>query len=208
MIDVLWEAEGLVIVSKPFGLATQSTQRGEPTLEDWLMRRYRRVHLPHRLDQTASGLILAVRDPGLDGPIAALFAQRRIARTYLAVLAGDALTVGEDADWHAPIDGKPAQSHARIVGASQGLLAAVLTLGTGRTHQLRRHAAGASVPIVGDRRYGGAVGAWAPRLALHAARLQFQHPRTGHLVDVRSPLPPPLDTIWRAAGGPAEASLA
>ena len=52
-------------------------------------------------------------------------------------------------------------------------------LHTGRTHQIRRHAAGASHPVIGDRRYGGAAGRAWPRLALHAWQLRLPHPRTG-----------------------------
>ena len=83
--------------------------------------------------------------------------------------------------------------------------AARFTLQTGRTHQIRQHAAMAGVPIVGDRRYGGDAGTWLERLALHAGRLRLTHPATGDVMTWTAPLPPPLDSAWAAAGGPADA---
>ena len=73
-------------------------------------------------------------------------------------------------------------------------------LETGRTHQIRRHAADAGHPVIGDRRHGGAAGKLWPRLALHAWRLAFPHPRTGEVVDLQVALPADVSPLFVRAG--------
>ena len=69
-----------------------------------------------------------------------------------------------------------------------------------RTHQIRRHAAEAGFPVLGDRRHGGAAGrAWG-RLALHAWRLSFTHPATDEPVTVTAPLPDDLADLFDQIG--------
>ena len=75
-------------------------------------------------------------------------------------------------------------------------------LETGRTHQIRAHMTGIDHPVVGDRLYSRRP---SPiplrRMFLHAARLEFAHPRTGEVVVVESPLPADLETALALAGG-------
>ncbi len=85
-----------------------------------------------------------------------------------------------------------------------GLALLELRLETGRTHQIRVHLAAIGHPIVADRRYGRDDGL-APRTFLHAARLRFTHPITGHEVVVESPLPADLDGALGRLGEPAGA---
>lgn len=192
----------LLVVDKPSGLATQPTQDGDDNLHDRLAWREKYVGLHHRLDQPASGLVLFTLDPAANKAIAEAFRTHTARRTYRAVLWGDA----EDSVWTAPIDGKRARSRVRVIARAGGFTAVEIAIETGRTHQIRRHAALAGVPIVGDRRYGGdAAHAW-PRLALHAARLELTHPVTGAPLAFESPMPPDLAEIWSLAGGPAPVS--
>jgi len=76
-----------------------------------------------------------------------------------------------------------------------------LRLETGRTHQARVQLANARAPIAGDPIYGGAL---APRLMLHASRLELEHPRTGKRLDLRDPAPPAM-ADWVARGDRGEA---
>lgn len=195
----------LLVIDKPSGMASQPEEDGSgQDLFTRLSRRERYVGLHHRLDQPASGLMVVALDPAINQALAGLFFNHQVERTYLAVLAGDALAVGAHTTWDKPLDGIPAVTDVDVLGAASGLIAARFTLQTGRTHQIRQHAAMAGVPILGDRRYGGDAGTWLERLALHAARLRFTHPMTGKLVTWTSPLPPPLDEAWQAAGGPKD----
>lgn len=201
-LPISWSRDGLLVVDKPSGVPSQPA----PGRNDDVVARLRPTHphaaVAHRLDLPASGLLLLVTDPRWHAPIAEAFRTRTIRRTYRAVLAGDGLAPGERLRWDAKLDGQEAVSEGIVEGAQGGLLAVTLWLRTGRTHQLRRHAAGAGVPILGDRRHGGPVGRWAPRLLLHATRLAFTHPADGQPVQVDAPLPAPLDAWWARAGGP------
>lgn len=67
-------------------------------------------------------------------------------------------------------------------------------LETGRTHQIRLHGLHEGHPVLGDRKYGSVTAMDPPRLALHATRLGFAHPRTGIAVEWESPLPEDLGT--------------
>jgi 23S rRNA-/tRNA-specific pseudouridylate synthase len=196
------EDRWLVVVEKPPGLPSQGSPDATDDLFTQVRSRWPSAALQHRLDQPASGLVLFTLHPAAHGPVTDLLRDHAIDRRYLAVLAGDAADWTSPARWDAPLDGQVATSHATRLGARRGMLAVRLQLETGRTHQLRRHAAMAGTPIAGDRRYGGDAATWAPRLALHAARLRFTHPITGATLDLRSPWPADLATLWTRAGGP------
>ena len=72
-------------------------------------------------------------------------------------------------------------------------------LQTGRTHQIRRHAADQGFPVAGDRRYGGAAGGLWPRLALHACTLALTHPITEEALSLSAPIPEDLASLWAQA---------
>ena len=80
------------------------------------------------------------------------------------------------------------------------MTAAHIELETGRTHQIRKHAARHRMPVVGDRRYGDQWGNAWPRLALHADQLHFTHPKTGVRHCIQSPIPDDLASLWALAG--------
>ncbi len=196
----------LLVIDKPSGLASQPDEDGSgQDMFTRLSRKERYVGLHHRLDQPASGLIVVALDPKINAALAGAFFNHEVERTYLAVLAGDALQTGQRLTWDKPLDGVPAVTDVEVLGTGGGMIAARFTLQTGRTHQIRQHAAMAGTPIVGDRRYGGDAGTWLERLALHAARLKLKHPVTGAMMTWTAPLPSPLDDAWTAAGGPADA---
>ncbi|AWP23534.1 hypothetical protein C4901_09510 [Acidiferrobacter sp. SPIII_3] len=125
------------------------------------------------------------------------------------VLAGGARTVDapllrrETGERRVVVDaaGKPAQTHFTPRRRFRDATLTDVRLGTGRTHQVRVHAAYLGHPLAGDERYGDpkATGAWKQRgltrLFLHAARLSFPHPATGQTVDVESPLPKDLARV-------------
>jgi 23S rRNA-/tRNA-specific pseudouridylate synthase len=182
----------LLVVDKPAGLPSQSTQKGEDNAYDQVKREFPGAALLHRLDQPASGLLLFGIDPTVNGALTEMFREHRIERIYAAVLAGPA----RDATWDRPIEGKPARTHVKRIGEGGGFTAVECRLETGRTHQIRIHAASAGVPIVGDRKYGGDAGRWWPRLALHAWRMGFDHPKSGERVVLQAEVPADLHDLW------------
>ena len=87
------------------------------------------------------------------------------------------------------IDGRPARTIVDVLGYGRGVTAVSIRLETGRKHQIRKHAAMAGYPVLGDRRYGSESGRAWPRLALHASLLEFTHPLSGEILKVHSPIP-------------------
>jgi RluA family pseudouridine synthase len=202
-VSVLYEDPWILVVDKPSGVPSQSTRDGKAIPIDRLMRRDRDyIALHHRLDQPASGALVLAKHRDANQGLAALFSRHQARRTYLAILSGRPRQDSMRLD--AALDGKQAVTHLHVAGHQHALTAAEFRLETGRLHQIRRHAQLARLPIVGDRRYGGDVGRWLPRLALHAWRLQFPHPVTEQTIDVVAPLPDALHRPWRNAGGPAQ----
>lgn len=201
MIDQVYRDRWLLVVDKPSGMPSQPDPSGDDDVYTALTRIETYVGLHHRLDRPTSGLLVVAIDPAANAPLADAFRRHAVHRTYAAVLAGAWPTGTDTLTWDHAVDGRPARTTARSAGSAGGLVAAWLTPETGRTHQLRIHAAMAGLPIVGDRRHGGAVGGWLPRLALHAAELRLDHPVTGEALAFRAPLPADLRAAWQAAGG-------
>lgn len=200
-IDLLFQDEHLLVVSKPSGLASQAGRDGEPGLIEHLQAAgWTSAHLHHRLDQPASGVLAIALSPAADRSLAQQLRDRSASRTYLAVLAAPV----DEVVWDRPLDGKSARTRVRPAAPARGYQSVIVTLETGRTHQIRRHAAMAGAPIVGDQRYGAEAGRGWPRLALHAARLGISHPTQGGAMRFAAPLPEDLDALWRLAGGPED----
>jgi tRNA pseudouridine32 synthase/23S rRNA pseudouridine746 synthase len=207
----VFEDEWLVVVDKPAGLLTVPGRSG--ALADCVLARLR-ARIPgaavaHRLDLDTSGLVVAAKDPETYVAMQQLFARRLIDKRYAAVLEGaprggaDAgvieLALRVDLDdrprqIHDPVHGKAAVTEWRLVERLGGGRTRVeLQPHTGRTHQLRVHAAhplGLDAPIVGDRLYGRGGpdtgngdgvgdGDGVGELMLRAVSLAFVHPITG-----------------------------
>lgn len=185
---------GILVVDKPAGLPSQSTRQGHRQhLFGALKAREHYVGLHHRLDTPASGLVLVTVDKSLNKAIAEAFQHGTIHRQYLLAVVGDP---GEGGTWREPIDGKRAVTQWTRLYRDAHAAVLMAQLETGRTHQIRRHAAGAGHPILGDQRYGGAAGRAWERLALHAHQLRFRHPRLNQDITVESPVPDNLADLF------------
>jgi len=172
-----------VIIDKPAGLPAQATRAGEPGVYELLCRTESYVGLHHRLDRNASGLMLLTLQRSANAAIAQGFREHSISRTYRALLEGEA----RSGVWSWPVDRKPAVTEVRALSTRDGRTEVECALQTGRKHQIRIHAAMAGTPIVGDTRYGGDLTAPIGRLALHAQRLDLNHPITQQPLSLRSP---------------------
>jgi 23S rRNA pseudouridine1911/1915/1917 synthase len=172
-----------------------------------------RAGIVHRLDKDTSGLLIVARTLPAHTALVRMLEDRAIHREYEAICRG-VMTAGGTID--APIDrhptdrvrmairngGRVAVSHYRVIQRFRGHTHVRVQLETGRTHQIRVHLAHIDYPIVGDRVYGGRLalpkGATEelrtalrefPRQALHAARLQLEHPVGGKPLEATAPLP-------------------
>jgi 23S rRNA-/tRNA-specific pseudouridylate synthase len=235
-LEVLHAQRGLVYVAKPPGMATEPERRGATgTLVALAAQQLglpaERVHALSRLDVGVSGVVLLGIDAEARRRVSELRAQGRVKRRYVALAAGT--PEPERGIWSDPIGrssgsarrrvdprGEPAQTHYRVVArrapSSSGppsppaTAASVLALEptTGRTHQLRVHAAAHGAPLFGDRTYGGpgrlvlASGEVRAltRVLLHAAWIQIEgQPR------VACPLPSDFGVTWQSLGGESAA---
>lgn len=180
----------VVVVDKPSGMPSQAGRDGRPGVFEQLRAQNAYVGLHHRLDTPASGLMVLTLDRQANAPMAQAFQQRTIQRTYAVWVLGRP----GDGTWDAALDDQAATTHFETLRAGR-ISALRVRLETGRTHQIRRHAALAGHPVIGDRRHGGAAGSLCPRLALHAEGLRFTHPVSGEPLELHSPAPPPLDRL-------------
>lgn len=193
----LYRDRFIIVVDKPSGLPSQAPRGGGENVFAILSERERYVGLHHRLDTPASGALLLSLDERANKGLAEAFRAHTIERTYEVFVVGDP---GESGSWREPLDDKPAVTHWSRVEYRRGLSLLRVTLETGRTHQIRRHAAGAGFPIVGDRRYGGAAGRAHRRLALHASRLSLLHPVSGERLEVAAPPHADLARLYTMVG--------
>jgi len=190
----------MLVVDKPSGLPCQPTRSGhQQHLFGILQAQEAYVGLHHRLDTPASGLVLLSLNKKVNKALGDGFRTSSIHRSYQVVVVGDP---GEKGEWTGDIDGKAARTVFRRLHSAGGMSVLECTLETGRTHQIRRHAAEARTPVVGDRRHGGAAGRIWPRLALHAVALQLVHPITDTSLRVESPIPADLTALFAQAGMP------
>jgi tRNA pseudouridine32 synthase/23S rRNA pseudouridine746 synthase len=202
---LVYEDRWLLVVDKPVGLLSVPGRAG---LGDSVLTRLRVRHpdaegplVVHRLDLDTSGLMVVARDAATYRALQRQFFRREIDKRYVALLdgaiAGERGTVElalrvdlEDRprQIHDPVHGKPAVTEWSVLSRVGGRTRVALHPRTGRTHQLRVHAAhprGLDAPIVGDRLYGQP----ADRLMLHAEALAFAHPHTGRRLELVRPAP-------------------
>ncbi|HEX2573086.1 MAG TPA: RluA family pseudouridine synthase [Polyangia bacterium] len=192
--------EDVVVVDKPASLITAPTPESDRSnLADLLRRRLGgELYVVHRLDLGTSGLLVLARTSEANRVLGEHFRVHDIERVYLAVLRGRLDPAGGrdgERTVDLAIDGRRAVTHFQISEAlGPGELATLVRcrLETGRTHQIRIHARHLGHPVLGDRQYGQRTAFDPPRMALHATRLGFRHPRTGAQFEFESPLPDDL----------------
>lgn len=201
--EVLWEDDALVVLGKPAGMLSVPGKGKIPSVTSWLEGRYgggNGFPLPvHRLDMATSGILVAAKTREAYLGLQAQFAARSVEKRYIALLDG---VVADDEgviDLPLCLDpadrprqmvsetyGKPAVTRFRVLERAEDRTRIAFYPLTGRTHQLRVHAAhprGLDAPILGDTLYGRP----ADRLYLHAEYVAFIHPVTGKPVRIEYP---------------------
>lgn len=184
-IPVVYHDRHILVVDKPSGLLTVPGRQtwNQDSIIRRLQARWGALFPVHRLDMETSGLVVMARDPESQGEIQKQFSQRRVEKSYQALLTD--LPESPSGQIDRPIRGKDAVTSYRVL--DEGERRVELQPLTGRTHQLRVHCArDLRCPIHGDSVHGDGAG---PRLMLHARRLEFQHPSTGKGVCIDSVVP-------------------
>ena len=213
--------DGLILVlNKPSGVPVHRGPKGGASFEDGFdALRFglpRRPALAHRLDRETSGCLVLGRHHKALEKLGKLFKQGKIAKTYWAIVEGGPEAeeglidkplgkLDPDRGWWMKIDeaGQPSQTRWRVLGrgALNGKPIAWLEMAplTGRTHQLRVHAASEGWPILGDSVYG-ARALDGPRLHLHARRVAIPLGPAKSLIAVEAPPPPHMGPALAACG--------
>lgn len=172
---VLYRYAMTLVIDKPAGLPVHHGPSGGPNLEagldDLRFGAQDRPALAHRLDRDTAGCLALGRGPKGLKRLGRLFQERRVGKLYWAICEGaprdaegviDAplLKVTERAGWRMVVstDGQPALTRWKALGQADGLSWIAFMPETGRTHQVRVHAARLGLPIVGDVQYGAAEG--------------------------------------------------
>jgi len=169
----------------------------------------------HRIDRDTSGLVVFARTPEAERNLGRQFRAHTVGRRYLAIVRGKP-SEGRIESWlvrdrgdgrrgSGPAgEGQRAVTHVRVIESLGPCSLVECRLETGRTHQVRIHLGEAGAPLAGETIYDRPVHgqplpdpSGAPRLALHAASLAFEHPETGKRLEWDSPLPEDLQAVVR-----------
>ncbi len=190
-LEICYEDECLLVVNKPAGMLSVPGKEMRTSVYDIIRKRYPKATGPlivHRLDMATSGLLLIAKNKEVHQELQEQFRKRTIKKTYVAWLDGDindmsgSISLPLSPDYNNrpcqrvdAASGKEAVTNYEILSKKDGRTWVAFYPQTGRTHQLRVHAAHASglnAPIVGDELYGKP----AERLYLHAEAIEFTHP--------------------------------
>lgn len=204
-LSIVYEDEYLIAVDKPAGLLSvpgRTIDRQDSVLTR-LRELYTEIYAVHRLDRDTSGILLLARDKQTYRYLSQQFEQRQIHKVYEAILGGRIEVEQGSIElplWGDPVDrprqkvdfnlGKPSLTKFQVLGQIDGYTRVEFFPVTGRTHQLRVHAAdpqGLGVTILGDWLYG--CQADVERLHLHARELSFIHPQTLKRVEIQTQCP-------------------
>ncbi|WP_198552363.1 Sua5/YciO/YrdC/YwlC family protein [Macromonas nakdongensis] len=209
----LLDDDALLVLDKPAGLL--SVPGRGPEHADCLSARVQALYpdalVVHRLDMATSGLVVMARGLEAQRRLSRAFAERRVHKRYIAVVAGQPDPAGADADGWCDIQlplivdwpnrpkskvdfalGKPSHTRWRVApGTASGPTTRLeLEPVTGRSHQLRVHLQALGHPMLGDELYApDPVLAASPRLLLHATRVTLPHPLTAAAQTFNSPAP-------------------
>lgn len=218
-LEVLAQRDGVLLVHKPAGLASETTRQGEDSVVARVLAMLGggHVHAATRLDTAVSGVVACCLGRDASRRFEEWRERGHVARSYLAVAVARALP--DRGTWDAPLGrtkdragrdrarvGGPgsldALTHYRVLGRAPASLLE-LRPETGRMHQLRAHAAHAGLPLLGDRLYGGPSSVvlrdgrvlGLDRVALHCLRLELPG------LEAVAPIPEALRELWRGLGG-------
>jgi 23S rRNA pseudouridine955/2504/2580 synthase len=229
---LLYEDDHVFVFNKPAGLAVQGgsglSRHVDGMLDALRDAKDQKPRLVHRLDRATSGVLVVARTRLAAQKLAASFRSRATKKVYWALVKGlPKPRQGRISTWLAKEEGPEGDrmrvarhgddeaSHAVslynvVEQAGQRLAWLTMRPVTGRTHQLRAHAAHIGHPIIGDDKYFHAEPDWdfpggmQNKLHLHARRIVIPHPSGKGVIDVTAPLPPHMQQSWNLLGFDAE----
>lgn len=222
-LAILFEDDHYIAVDKPSGVLSIPSRDGvDRDIFTQLSSRHSDLKLVHRIDKDTSGVLIFAKNSDAQRELSMLFEHHDIFKEYLALVSGipreDSGTIDTYIDEHPNQKGsyriayqgkgKKAISHYEVVEKYKRHALLSFQIETGRTHQIRVHAAFLGCPLGYDPIYNPQNGIFISqfirnykgdkesersiiqRLSLHASILRFYHPFTQKIVDIQSPIPP------------------
>ena len=196
--EVLFQDDDLLAVFKPRDWLTEAGHEGE-SLESWVRGNLcSKAAACHRLDKATTGVVLFRKNRKWLRELSHLFEEKRARKEYWAIVEGywpakmnrietRIAPVGDGTWMNCKHEGKLAMTTFRVLGRTTSRTWLQVLPKTGRTHQIRLHCSYAGFPISGDHLYGSKSGVtW---LALHARRLDFQHPGSEERLRIEARVP-------------------
>ncbi len=216
----LYEDNHIIIVSKLSGEIVQGDKTGDVPLSDtvalYLKEKYAKpgnvfVGVPHRLDRPVSGVVVLAKTSKALARLNEMFRVGSVDKRYLAIVKNcPAKPEGQLVNWlvrnekqnrsfaydHEVPNSKQAILNYKLVASSVNYHLLEVELMTGRHHQIRCQLAKMGCPIKGDLKYGAERSNPDGSISLHAYRVQFEHPVSHQMIDVKAPLPD--DSLWQS----------
>lgn len=206
-VKIIYEDKDLIVIMKSEGILSMASAPGQYCVKTILDEYFKSRHFPctahvvHRLDKETSGLMVYAKNMEIRKMFEADWHNIVYDRRYVAVLCGEMEQEGGTVrswlkdnkayvTYSSPTDngGKEAITHYRRVATNGRFTLAEMRLETGRKNQIRVHMKDLGYPVAGDVKYGNGQNP-VRRLALHAFRLHFYHPRTGEPMKFDTPHP-------------------
>jgi len=216
-LDILYEDDNIIVINKPAGIIVHPAQGVvSGTVVNFLLYHCKtlsdlngtmRPGIIHRLDKDTSGVLIAAKNNSAHANLAEQFKNRKVKKTYMAVVRG--VILQDEGEIDRPI-GRCVSHRTKMAISYVGGKRALTKFNvieryhkdtlinahprTGRTHQIRVHMAYLGYPIVGDKTYGESKGLGSnmdsliDRQALHAYRISFSHPISNEVVEFTTPL--------------------
>lgn len=213
MINIIHQDDSIIVVNKVPGSPVQSDKTGDTPLIQQIQSQIKGdLHLVHRLDRPASGVIVFARSLLVLNDLNEQFKKRQVKKTYWAVVGNKpesetgTLThyLRKDEAKNRSFAFNKALHHTQKAELSYRLIASIeryhlleINLLTGRHHQIRAQLAAIGSPIKGDVKYGFRRGNRDRSIHLHAQQLTFINPDTQKEATFTAPTPE-LDNVWKA----------
>jgi len=219
---IIFEDDEIIALNKPFGLAVQGGSKTKEHLDGMLAaleKNGERPRLVHRLDKDTGGLMIVAKTRQAAQRLGDAFKGHDVEKTYWALVAGaprpyegtidmpiakKMVRIGEGEEERViPAEGEDAKkaiTDYQIIEEAGTVSFLAMRPVTGRTHQLRVHAAAIGCPIIGDGKYGGPsakIEGVSPQLHLFCRSMTFPHPKTGRNMTLSAPLQGPMLETWK-----------
>lgn len=206
-VKIIYEDKDIIVIEKSEGILSMASAPGQYCVKTILDEYFKKRHFPctahvvHRLDRETSGLMMYAKSMEVRKILEDNWHDIVYDRRYVAVLCGEMEQEGGTVHswlkdnkafvtYSSPTDngGKEAITHYRKVRSNGRFTLAEMRLETGRKNQIRVHMKDLGHPVAGDEKYGNGQNP-IRRLALHAFRLHFYHPRSGEPMQFETPHP-------------------